>query len=407
MPTSLALIEAIHDQQNSMLQLLERWVNINSWTDNPQGLAHMLKELEQAFLPLGGEIKRMTLPSHLSINAKGQITEKPTGQALSIKKHPEAPLQILLGGHMDTVYPPTSHFQKAEKLEATILRGPGVTDMKGGLVIMLKALETFEQSPYAGKIGWEVLINADEEIGSPVSTDLFKERASKFHLGLIFEPAFPDGSLVSERRGSMNYTFIAHGKSAHVGRDFESGRNAIVGMARLVQQLETLNNRQRGIQVNVGSFEGGGPTNIVPDLAVCKMNVRVQNPADQPIVAKQIQNILQETTSSRDLTFELHTDSMRPPKPFNKAHHRLFEALRESAKRMNIDLKWQPTGGVCDGNTLSAEGLPTIDTLGAVGGHLHTHDEYLYIPSLVQRTQLVTYFLIQLAEKQILAGEIL
>lgn len=394
----LPYLDPLHSQEKTMIALLESWVNINSWSDNLDGLTKMAGVLEKDFSGLKGMMERIPLPPRKKTDSHGNIIEMPSGSALSIKKHPKAPFQVLLAGHLDTVYPPSSPFQSAERLDPEILRGPGVADMKGGLVIMLKALETLENSPFAEKLGWEVLINPDEEIGSPASEHLFIERASHFNIGLIFEPAFSDGSLVNERKGSINYTIIAHGKAAHAGRDYYAGRNAIIAMASFVKGIETLNDRQRGITVNVGSFEGGGSANIVPDLAICKVNIRLQNPKDLPMISASVQEMVKGCTTPDGITFEMHEHTLRPPKPFNKSNRLLFDALKTCAQGLGLDLQWQPSGGVCDGNTLSAAGLPTIDTLGAVGGHMHTHDEYILTQSLVERAKLTACFLMQLAE---------
>lgn len=386
-------------EKRKMLDLLETWVGINSWSENPQGLENMTQVLENAFSLLHAERTRIPLPNRKKIDPSGKLLDIPSAPALSVKKLSKAPIKILLAGHLDTVYPPASCFQKAEQLDPKILRGPGVADMKGGLVILLKALELFEKSPFADKLAWEVLINPDEEIGSPASAQLFSEKASQFDLGLVFEPAFQDGSLVNERKGSINYTIIAHGKSAHAGRDFESGRNAILALARLVQDVEALNDKQRNITVNIGSFEGGTAANIVPDLAICKINIRLQEAKHFPILSKKIHELLTKH-SIHGITFNLLEQSNRPPKPFNKANRQLFEALKNCAQKIGMDIKWQPSGGVCDGNTLAAAGLPTIDTLGAVGGNLHTHDEYIYTDSLIERTQLTAHFLMEIAQNE-------
>ncbi len=393
-------LDPLNAQAKQMVSLLESWANINSWSDNLDGLAKMSAKLKDDFSILNGKIEYIPLPQRTKINSQGMNIEIASGQALTIKKHPEAPFQVLLAGHLDTVYPPSSSFLNVERLDQEILRGPGVADMKGGLVIMLKALEAFENSPFAGKLGWEILINPDEEIGSPSSEHLFVERASHYNIGLIFEPSFPDGSLVNERKGSINYTIVAHGKSAHAGRDYYNGRNAILAMARLIQGIESLNDRHRGITVNVGSFEGGGATNIVPDLAICKVNVRMQNLKDVDRISASFKEMVKGCTTPDGIMFELHEHSVRPPKAFDKPNRLLFEALKTCAKGLGYDLNWQPSGGVCDGNTLSAAGLPTIDTLGAIGGHIHTHDEFVLLPSLVERARLTTGFLMYLIENE-------
>ncbi len=394
----LPYMELLHSQEKSMIDLLQDWVNINSGSDNLEGLTKMADAIETAFSCLDGTFESIFLPPRKKINSQGELIEVPPGVALSIKKRPDAPFKVLLGGHLDTVYPLSSPFQTAERLDPEILRGPGVADMKGGLVILLKSLETFERTPFAKNVGWEVLINPDEEVGSPSSEHLFTERAAQYHMGLLFEPAFPDGSLVNERKGSVNYTVIAHGKAAHAGRDYYAGRNAIIAMARFVQGIETLNDRNRNITVNVGSFEGGGPTNIVPDRAICKVNIRMHNPKDLPIISAKVREIIKSCSTPDGITFELYEETNRPPKVYNKPNRLLFEALKNCALQIGLNLKWQPSGGVCDGNILSAAGLPTIDTLGAVGGHIHTYDEFIIIPSLVERAKLTVSFLMQVAE---------
>lgn len=402
----LTYLDPLHSREKSMIERLESWANINSWSENLEGLTKMGEALENSFSSLKGVMERIALPPRKKIDSKGQLIEIPSGFALSIKKQRAASIQVLLAGHLDTVYPPSSPFQSVERLDPEILRGPGVADMKGGLVILLEALEAFERSPYAEKIGWEILINPDEEIGSPSSQHLFIEKAPQFNVGIIFEPAFPDGSIVSERKGSVNYTVIAHGKAAHAGRDYYAGRNAIIALARFAQGVETLNDRQKGITVNVGSFEGGGPTNIVPDLAISKVNIRMQNPKDLPKISTSMREMLKACSTPDGISFELHEHTVRPPKLFNKSHYQLFEILKTCAQTLDLELKWQPSGGVCDGNTLSGAGLPTIDTLGAVGGHIHTYDEYIFTKSLVERAKLTASFLMYLAENESLVEEI-
>ena len=302
---------------------------------------------------------------------------------------------------MDTVYPPSSPFQKVERLDHNTLRGPGVADMKGGLLVMLKALETLENSPYAGKIGWEVLINPDEEVGSSGSEPLFLESAKRNHLGLIFEPAFADGSLVNERKGSANFTIVAHGKSAHAGRDFYMGRNAIILLSRCILGLDTLNNRYRQITVNVGSVEGGGALNIVPDLAICRVNVRMVNPDDLPLMKVSIQEMVNGSVPPDGTSLTIYEHGGRFPKVFDEKSQALYNALKTCGESLGMDLKWQLSGGVTDGNILAHAGLPTIDSLGVIGGHLHTPEEFMLIDSLVERTRLTACFLMKLAAQEI------
>ena len=197
-------------------RLPENWAGVNSFSDHAEGLEVMIHHLERAFTALGGTMQRVDLSGG--------------GKALHITKRPNVPFKILLGGHMDTVYPPYQAEAAVRKDQR--LHGPGVADMKGGLVVMLTALEALEKHPDSAKIGWEVLITPDEEIGSPASKELWQTIGSRVQCALLFEPAFPDGGIVCERRGSANWTLHVTGVGAHVGREFH-GKKCDTGIKPL------------------------------------------------------------------------------------------------------------------------------------------------------------------------------
>lgn len=395
-----SIIHYIDNQQDEMISLVQEWSSINSGSENLPGLSTQLIALEKAFATLGGVIKRTALPPRAKIDNKGKKSEIPSGEALLIKKHPEAPIQILFVGHYDTVFGPEHSFQKVEQTDEDILRGPGVADMKGGLVVMLKALEALEQSSFSGKIGYEILLNPDEEIGSPSSELLLREAARRHQLGLIFEPSFPDGALVSSRKGSVNYTFSVIGQAAHAGRNFYQGRSAIVALARFIGNIEALNDPEKGVIVNIGFIEGGGAANIVPDFASCQVNIRFEDP-DYFKSLNEVLTDLVEEASLDGITVKMYQTTLRKPKPFDKRSQVLFEAFKQCGTELGQVLTCKPSGGVCDGNILSAAGLPTLDTLGVIGGELHTSNEYLKIKSLKKRAQLTARFLEQLAAGKI------
>ena len=220
-------LQWIDRQERRMIDLLTRWANVNSGSHNLPGLNEMLALLEEEFSVLGGETERVELAPQQLDDSSGTAVQVPLGRALLIRKRPTAPVRLLLCCHMDSVYPVDHPFQKAVRVADNILKGPGVTDAKGGLMVMLVALQAFERSPWAEKVGWEVLINPDEEIGSPGSAPLLIQAAKRNNLGLVFEPSLPDGNLVGARKGSGNFTAIARGKAAHAGRNPQLGRNAI------------------------------------------------------------------------------------------------------------------------------------------------------------------------------------
>lgn len=394
-------LSSIRGQAESMTYQLIRWVNQNSGSESLDNLRQMQTILQHDFATLQGQIEVIPLPPRHTVNSMGELLTQPTASALRIKKRATAPIQVFLGGHYDTVYSAASPFQKAEWLNPQTLRGPGTADMKGGLAIMLKALEAFETCPWAEQVGWEIVLNPDEEVGSMSSESLFSEGAQRANVGLIFEPAFPDGAFVSARKGSYNLTLVARGKAAHVGRDFFSGRNAITALARIIAKLDLLNDAEAGLILNIGHIEGGGPSNIVPNLATCKINFRTETSHQTQTIREELSQLIQEEHRKEGLAISAYPLAERQPKPFNDAAEKLFNNFKHCGNELGIDLSWRPTGGVCDGNILAGAGLPTIDTLGAVGGNIHTADEFILVDSLTERACLTNLFLMKLARGEI------
>jgi glutamate carboxypeptidase len=377
----------IDAQADRMRDLVSKWVNINSFSYNTAGLQQLAQVLKKEWSTLG-EVEELPLPPAESIDADGKIVHAPLGQALRIRKRPNAPRQIFLCIHMDTVYPPEGDFREVTLLDQNTMRGPGVCDAKGGLAVMLIAIEALERSPWSAKVGWEALINPDEEIGSPGSSQLFEEAAKRSHVGLLFEPAMPDGSLVSHRGGSGSYSVIVRGRSAHAGRDPHMGRNAIVAAAELSVALSKLT--ADGVTVNVSKIDGGGPTNVVPDLAICRFNVRAKTPPDQQKIQSQIKEVLSSFRDRDGIRMESHGGFHRPPKPLDRGTQRLQKQLESCAAEMGIPVSWRYSGGVSDGNQLAAAGLANLDSLGPRGGSIHSPDEFLLLDSLTERAKLAT-----------------
>ncbi|SCA63957.1 Uncharacterized protein SCG7109_BT_00030 [Chlamydiales bacterium SCGC AG-110-M15] len=392
-------LDWIDEQEKEMQLLLRRWSEINSGSENVKGIALMIQALKKAFSTLDASMQDHNLENWKKIDSNGNAIEVPLGKALSIRKRPSAPIQVFLGAHLDTVFPVNSPFQHCQLIDKNTLNGPGVADIKGGIMVMLKALEAFERSPFAENLGWEILFNPDEEIGSPGSAPLLRKYGKKHHIGLVFEPSLPNGALINQRKGSAIYTVVSKGKAAHVGREFKQGESAIVHLAKLIQSLDQLNSSD--VILNIGNIEGGGPVNIVPDLAICRFNVRVDKPETMDDIDNEIKQLINtiNKNSAGDLT--LHGGFTRPPKTFDKHTEALFEAIRTCGKDLGLELKWQSSGGVCDGNILASVGLPTIDTLGVRGGAIHTSDEYVLLDSLCERARLVALFLMKLASKEI------
>ncbi|HEY0446207.1 MAG TPA: hydrolase, partial [Allosphingosinicella sp.] len=315
---------------------------------------------------------------------------------LHLRVRPEAPVQLLFTGHMDTVYAAEHPFQSLAWREEGVLGGPGVADMKGGIAVMLAALKAIEASPAAQQLGYEVVVNSDEEVGSPGSAALLAEAARGKQAALTYEPAaLPDGTLAGARPGSGNFSILVTGRSAHAGRNPEEGRNAIVAAADLALRLA----KARGprLSVNPARIEGGSPNNVVPDHAILRVNMRPFTAEDQQRALAQIEAAVAMVTAEHEVKVEVHGGFGRPPKPLDAKAEKLFQLVRSCGAELGQSIGWQPSGGVCDGNNIAACGVPVVDTMGVRGGAIHSPDEYLIVASLAERAQLSALTVLRLA----------
>lgn len=391
-------IDWIDSRRDFMVQRVLAWSAINSGSYHLAGLERMLTALQTDFAELGGRITVHDAAPMVQISAAGEKIKRQLGRALQITKHPDAALRIFLGGHMDTVYSEDHPFQNTHQPDERHLVGPGVADLKGGLAVMLTALAALERSPFAGRVGWEVVINADEEIGSHGSAALLTACAARNHLGLLYEPALPDGAMAEARKGSGNFTVVARGRSAHAGRAFEHGRNAIVALADYTRALFDLNGRRTGVTVNPGRVEGGGPLNVVPDLAILRFNARMRTEEDKQWLEKALIGLDASFRRQDGIVIERHGLFSRPPKPVGPAQEALMAVVTDCGRALGLTLSWQPTGGCCDGNNLAAAGLPNVDTMGVRGGDIHSDQEFVVIDSLIERARLSALLLMRLAD---------
>ncbi len=394
-------LEWLDTQAQSMLDLVIRGAGINTHTFNFPGIKELSKEILASFQPLDGKIECIDLPDFEFINSLGEVVPQPLGQVITITKRPSASCQVLLVCHMDTVYPPTPSGKDIIHDKGNILKGPGVADAKGGIVVMLKALEAVERSPFKDKIGWQVIINTDEEIGSPGSRNLLKQAAEKSQIGLVFEPCLPDGNLVGARKGSGNFTLVVRGKSAHAGREPHLGRNAICAMSKCILEITALNETRPGLTVNVGVVEGGRALNVVPDTAIARFNIRIQQFEDAEYTSEQLKKIVDKLSQADGISAELHGVFSAKPKILEGKALALYEDVRKCASGIGLDIKWHPSGGSCDGNRLSDFGLSNIDTMGVRGGDIHSPDEYLCVDSLPERARLAALVLMKIGNGEL------
>ena len=395
-PAEAAVLASLDNTRAAMLARVQDWAAINSGSRNLAGLAIIADRLLAAFAPLGGTVRLCDPAPVTAIDAAGAHVPLAHGRNLHIVKRPEAPVRVLLTGHMDTVFAADHPFQMCRWHDADTLNGPGTADMKGGIAVMLAALTAFEASPFAERLGWEVVINSDEEVSSPGSAALLAEAARRCHLGLTYEPALPDGTLAGGRKGSGNFSAAVTGRAAHAGREPENGRNAVLAAADFALRLKALT--ADDLSVNPAKIDGGGPNNIVPDSAVLRWNMRPSTAAAEARATAAITALSRDIAAAHEVAIHVHGGFARPPKPMDANQQRLFELVRDCGAAIGLGIGWRDTGGVCDGNNLAATGLAVVDTLGPRGGAIHSADEFLCVDSLEERARLSALLLVRLAQ---------
>ncbi|WP_432698503.1 hydrolase [Marinobacterium sp. YM272] len=391
-------LDWIDSQQQTMLEATIELARINSGSWNAQGVNRVGEHLLKYCETLRVKQRLIDLPPVEEIDKNGEIRQRNVGRAIRLQKHPGADRQIMLCGHLDTVFPQSDSFQSVDWLDDYTLNGPGVCDMKSGLLIMIHALLALEQSPLAGRLGWTVILNPDEEIGSPSSAALIADTAAHAQAGLVFEPALPDGSFAGQRKGSGNFSAVARGRAAHAGRDIERGRNAIRALCDFVAALDELNGQREGVTFNPAHVSGGGALNQVPDLAIARFNIRTEHHDDEHWVQQQLRRLAGEINERDGLSLKIHGGFTRPPKLLTPANQALFGLLAECGSSLDLQVRYSKTGGCCDGNNIAAAGTPNIDTLGGEGGHIHSSEEFLVVSSLSRRCKLTALLLFSLAK---------
>ena len=397
-------LQALEGERERLIETVIDWSAMNTGSANLDGLERMAGLLKTSFAGLGAEPALLDPAPVETIDAAGEVRPIRRGRNLHMSVRPQAPVQVLLTGHMDTVFPKDDAFQAATWREPGVLNGPGVADMKGGLLVVLEALKALEASPWAQRLGYQVVINADEEVSSLGSAPLLVEAASRAQVGLVYEPATTaEGMLAGARKGLAAFTVVARGVSAHAGRDHASGRNAVVAVADFAVRAARLSGAREGLTINVGRIEGGGPTNVVPDLALCRLEARVVTHEDRHWIEAELARLAGVVGADHSLTLDLHGRFTRPPKPFDAPTRALFEAVARCGADLGQPITWKATGGCCDGNNLAETGLPVVDTLGVRGGLIHSRDEFLIVDSLVERAQLSALLLMRLASGAIVA----
>lgn len=297
----------------------------------------------------------------------------------------------LIVGHYDTVWPVGTVTNRPFEVDGNIIRGPGVFDMKGGLVQLILAIKTIRSLDLEPGLLPLIFVNADEEIGSRTSTRYIRKLARLASRALILEPALGDqGSLKTERKGIGRFTFTVFGKAAHAGLDPEAGASAILELSHVIQKLFAMNDPDKGITINVGTIDGGVQPNVVAAHSTAVVDVRVPTIADGDRVEKMIHGIKPEIPGVR---LRIEGAIGRPSMESTPRNEALWDSALAIGKQLNIELSRAKVGGGSDGNTTS-QYTATLDGLGPVGHGAHAEHEFLYIDKTLQRAALLTMLLL-------------
>jgi glutamate carboxypeptidase len=374
-------LRAVDGAASGLVATLRRWVEINSFTGNLEGVKRMGAQLEEDFAPLGMNVERHP--------GEG------VGDHLIWRTPAWGPGGVLLVGHHDTVFPPGT-FERFEEAEGRV-RGPGVLDMKGGLLVVLTALAALAEAGALDGMRIAVVSVADEEIGSPTSRALIEDLARGARAGLVFEAGRVDDSVVTRRKGTGALTVTARGVAAHAGNAHAEGVNAIWALARLIDRMQRLTDYDRGVTVNVGTIKGGEAKNTVPPLAECRADFRFIRAPDGLELVAAVDRAAREIAADSKATVTITGGVSRLPLERTEASAALAALYAERAQRHGLGGGECPlVGGGSDANTVSAIGVPAIDGLGPRGRGFHTPNEYIEPATLAPRAKALVETLVAL-----------
>lgn len=365
----------LSSQVENMLELLETLVNIDSGSHDKNGIDKVRITLQTHFKELG-------------FNEK-VYSQSEKGDHVSFT-HPEATApNVLLLLHMDTVFANGTVKERPFMIQDGYAYGPGVIDMKGSHVTTLYALKALlQENALEALKNVVILFTSDEEIGAITSRKLIEKYAIGKSAVLVMEPARKDGSLVTFRRGGGRFNLQVTGRSAHSGIDPENGRSAILELAHKTIQLHDLSDRDAGISVNVGTTRGGTTVNTVPESAIAEVDLRISKGSQGEMLTEKIHTICASPTIE-GTSIDVDGGIGRPPMERTPQTAGMFELIRKTGEEIGLTITEISTGGSSDASFTSALGIPTIDGMGPVGAGAHSSNEYLEIPTLVERSLLL------------------
>jgi glutamate carboxypeptidase len=373
--------EWIDARREEMLAFLRRVVEMESPTDDKAAVDAVGRVFGEAYRALGWAVRTEPQERH--------------GDHLVAEAPPTPGGRVLLVGHMDTVYPHGTATRRPFTLRDGRAYGPAVMDMKGGLVVMLFALRALHAAGRLGNV--RVVLNSDEEPGSPTSRDGWAGRAADCDWAFVLEPAQPDGALVNRRKGVGIFRVSVTGRAAHAGADPEKGANAILALAHQALAVSALADASTGTTVNVGVVHGGTHPYVVPASAEAVIDIRIPTQAEARRVTAGLEAIAARVPVP-DAVTTIEGFFHRPPLEEVPGTDPLKALVAACGREVGLAVRWAATGGASDGNNLAAAGVPTIDGMGPAGGGAHSDEEWMDVESFVQKATLLALVLHRLWE---------
>ncbi|MCD9467977.1 M20 family metallopeptidase [Photobacterium iliopiscarium] len=369
---------------NNYLEELRPLINLDCGTLTVDGIDVVATTMAQKYLDLGWNVKRIDCDI--------------AGTGLEVRNKPQADhIDVMLIGHMDTVFPVGTAAARPMTHDNERAYGPGVSDMKSGLLSVVYALRDLDPTALDA-LSICVCMNPDEEIGSLHSETWLKSVAVNAKHVLVAEAARADGSLVKARKGMARYRLSFHGKAAHAGNEPQNGRSAITEMAHWILAINTLTDFDSGTTLNAGVVSGGAGANIVPDFAEVVVDVRFWDNDEYAAVDAQIRT-LTETPFVDGVTITVEQEAHKPSMVPSPQTEVLMAQVEAVGKELGIDITWQAVGGGSDANLTAVLGIPTLDGLGPIGAGFHSADEWLDLASIEPRIRLLQQVLVKISQQ--------
>ncbi|MCD9544386.1 M20/M25/M40 family metallo-hydrolase [Photobacterium carnosum] len=369
---------------NNYLEELRPLINLDCGTLTVDGIDVIATTMAQKYLDLGWNVKRIDCGI--------------AGTGLEVRNKPLADhIDVMLIGHMDTVFPIGTAAARPMTHDNERAYGPGVSDMKSGLLSVVYALRDLDPTALDA-LSICVCMNPDEEIGSLHSETWLKSVAVNAKHVLVAEAARADGSLVKARKGMARYRLSFHGKAAHAGNEPQNGRSAITEMAHWILAINAMTDFDSGTTLNAGVVSGGAGANIVPDFAEVVVDVRFWDNDEYAAVDAQIRT-LTETPFIDGVTITVEREAHKPSMVPSPQTEVLMAQVEAVGKELGIDITWQAVGGGSDANLTAVLGIPTLDGFGPIGAGFHSADEWLDLASIEPRIRLLQQVLVKISQQ--------